>query len=347
MNKDLLNKPKIVFIIEHCDYKGYYPFERAATLTSELKSYADLFIFLKNPNQQSITYFTENKQTPVLFEQFKQLAKTIRNLEVDLIVYDGPDSSIEQIEMIRPFCETLVHLDDLGDGAKRADFIFNVLYEDDAEATTSHEMNGTHFFISNPTLIEVRNERLKKDVTLQDSIPHVAIYFEDGDPNNLTYRTLRHLNQLQIPLKISVILDDDYMHPAEDLTIMTLSRKNSMIVRGKLGISNALIHADCLICNSLYTPYKAAFIGIPCITTAQHERELSYSFPQEKYGFIHIGLGRKMKQSIIQNALMELILHEHLRKKAVQRQRHLNLEKNNSYMTSLLLDIVHHRHSFS
>ena len=91
-------KQKIAMIIEHCEYKGYYPFERAAILAQHLSNETSLFIFLKNANETSIQRFISIGITPILFDHFKELPKTIRNLQVDLIIYDGADSSIEQVE---------------------------------------------------------------------------------------------------------------------------------------------------------------------------------------------------------------------------------------------------------
>lgn len=340
-------KQKIAMIIEHCEYKGYYPFERAAILAQHLSNETSLFIFLKNANETSIQRFISIGITPILFDHFKELPKTIRNLQVDLIIYDGADSSIEQVEQIRPFCETLVHFDDFGEGAMLANFNLKALFEEPREQPIMNEVNGTYFFAVNDLLQEIRAQRQLKIKSFDEDAPHVVIYFEDGDANNLTFRTLRHLTQLHIPLKISVLLDNDYRHSTDELSMMALSRRNTKLVRDDFAITESLINADCLICNSLYTPYKAAFIGIPCITAAQHERELSNAFTRETNGFIHLGLGRKMKQSQIQNALMELLLHESRRERAVKRQQSLQLELNNDLLEKLILDLAYARYNIA
>lgn len=347
MNNQSKAKPKLAFIIEHSDYKGYYPFERAAILAQQLQDEQNLFIFLKNASKPAVDYFTRNNLTPVLFDNFKELTKMIRNLEVDVIIYDGPDSNREQTEWIRPFCQTLIHFDDFGEGATLADFRLNALYEEKNELREPNELFGSHFFVASAELENIRKQRTKQLATLFDNNPHVAIYYEDGDANNLTYRTLRHLIQLQIPLKISVLIDDHYLHSLDDLTMMALSRKNITIVRGELAIQNALITADCLICNHLYTPFKAAYIRIPCITAAQHEKELALGFASEDNGFLHIGLGRKMKQSHIQNALMELILHDSIRKRTILLQQNLKLEQNEGRLKKMIVDIMQQHDPFS
>ena len=58
---------------------------------------------------------------------------------------------------------------------------------------------------------------------------------------------------------------------------------------------------------------------------SQNDFELGLAFPKEQHGFVHLGLGRKVKQSNLLNAIMEPLLHETLRKRAIDRQISLNL----------------------
>lgn len=170
--------------------------------------------------------------------------------------------------------------------------------------------------------------------------PHIVIYFEDGDQDNLTYRTLRHLTQLQIPLKITIILDELYNHPTDDLQLMALSRRHTTIRRGCSEFYNLLPQANILIGNALYTPYKVATVGVPYIALAQNELQVQNFYVKESNGFIHLGLGRKIKQSSLQNAVMELLLHEERRNRAIQRQKMLRLSQNNDVLKALLHDLA-------
>ena len=61
-------------------------------------------------------------------------------------------------------------------------------------------------------------------------------------------------------------------------------------------------------------------------------------------GFIHLGLGRKIKQSAIQNAVMEFLLHEHRRDRAIRKQLSLEVLTNNEILQALLLDFAYGRH---
>ncbi|MEL3960035.1 CMP-N-acetylneuraminic acid synthetase [Lysinibacillus endophyticus] len=336
------SKKKIAFVVEFNVVKGYYPLERTAILAKLLKDEEEVYIFLKQCGQEAIEIFTDLQLSPILFDQLDELKTQLRNLGPDLIVQDGKDTIVEQVEQIRPFCKTLVHFDDFGEGGELADGNIHALFEEVRENTARNILGGTYAFAVKDTLKSIASSRVSNELS---DPPHIVVAYEDGDENNLTYRTLRHLTQLQIPLKITIAIDSQYKHSIEDLQMMVLSRRNTKLLKDEQALEKLLPEADIVICNANYTPYKVASVGIPCITAAQNERELNNAFPREHHGFIHLGLGRKMKQSNIQNAVMELLLHEARRERAVRKQFQLEIHENNEVLKSLLLDFAYERHN--
>ena len=244
--------------------------------------------------------------------------------------------------MIRPFCKTLVLFDDFGEGAELADCNIISLMEEPRENTAQNILAGSFAFAVTDTLKSIAESRVSNELS---NPPHIVVAYEDGDVNNLTYRTLRHLTHLQIPLKVTIAIDREYKHSVGDLQMMVLSRRNTKVFKDDKPLEKLLPEADIVICNGNYTPYKVATVGIPCIVAAQNERELNNIFPRENNGFINLGLGRKMKQSNIQNAVMELLLHEARRERAVRKQIQLEIQDNNDVLKSLLLDFAYERHN--
>lgn len=343
------NSKKIAFIIEHSALKGYYPFERAVHLATEMKRNADVHLFMKHAPQQAIESSLENGVTPILFEYWRELYASVRNMQFDLIVIDSDSVAQDCMQQLSAYCGAIVHLDDVGERAKESLYHFTCFEEELFEGNTENVVVSPYFFIPDKQLLTIRNERLLRaiPITETNTPPHVVIYFEHGDPFNCTYRTLRHLVQLHIPIQISVIIDEYYAHELDDLKLMVLSRKRCQIVQTKQEIERTLINADCLICNHVYTPYKAAYIQIPCITAAQYEPELNFTFPREENGFTHIGLGRKMKQSHLQNAVMEVLLHETIRTQMIKRQQAIQFDSNRAILPSLLHHIAHEEYNIS
>ncbi len=336
------NTKKVAFIIEHCPIKGSYPFERIQIL-SELLEEHHVTMFVKADAEFVDRQFKQLPIPPVMFEKYEEVGRALRQLEVDLIVQDGKDSLIEYVESLRPYCKTIIHFDDFGSGRELADCNILALFEEvgTGEALPPNTLAGSYAFAVHPRLQQIASARQDAE---EQELPHIVVAFEDGDENNLTYRTLRHLTQLHIPLQISVAIDDDYKHSIGDLQMMLLSRRHANILKKEDALYELLPQADIVVCNNNYTPYKVAAIGIPCITLAQHEREIPYAFARELNGFIHLGLGRKIKQSSIQNAVMELLLHDHRRQRAIDKQLSLDILSNNEILQSLLLDFANGRH---
>ena len=131
--------------------------------------------------------------------------------------------------------------------------------------------------------------------------------------------------QLQIPLKVSVIIGEQYAHDTSTIRMMALERRNTTVLVPPYNCAEVYATADIILCASGYMPYEIAVMGIPCVVLAQNDFEVGLAFPKEQHGFIHLGLGRKVKQSSLLNAIMEPLLHEPLRKKAIARQTALGL----------------------
>ncbi|MFJ7920701.1 PseG/SpsG family protein [Lysinibacillus fusiformis] len=339
----IVPKKTIVFIIESCIDKGLYPFERVSTLAKLLKN-EKVFIFVKTPSNDGIQILLNEGLTPVLFDHFNELPKQMKGIQPDLIVRDGRNSEALQVQDLRPFCKTIIHFDDFGEGGQACDCVLLALYHEVKDYLPSHYIGGS-FVFALPE--DYQNFSDRPESKTPENPPHIVVAFEDGDEHNLTYRTLRHLTQLQIPLQITVMIDDSYRHAIDDLQMMVLSRRNTAILRDKNALLKLLPKADVIICNANYTPYKIASYGVPCITLAQSEAELLHAFPREQNGFIHLGLGRKMKQSQIQNAVMEFLLHEARSERAVKKQCQLNLISNNETLLELLLDFAYDRHNIA
>ena len=99
--------------------------------------------------------------------------------------------------------------------------------------------------------------------------------------------------QLQIPLKVTVLVGKNYSHDMSNFVLWRLadgihSLKNNLIILPK-----SIASADIVLCASGYMPYEVAVMGIPCVVLAQNDFELSLAFPKEKHGFIHLGAGTK------------------------------------------------------
>lgn len=323
---------KVAFIAEQCDTKGHYPIERMLILYNLLDD-AERFLFIKSSDEKLEKLYAAYNVTPVIYEKIDEVAKAIRNLQIDTIIQDGKNTPHESVQKLKPFCQTYIQIDNFADGNLLADYNLFTYVDELLELQAPKALIGSHCFALPKAFQEMRQPVTNEPF----DHPHIVVYFEDGDPNNLTFRCVRHLMQLQIPVQISVIIDDNYKHPTDELQLMLLSHKNAKLKRHSL---DALQSATIVIGNANYTPFKIAHLNIPYIALAQNEHELGNSCVKEDNGFIHLGLGRKIKQSMLQNAVMELLLHEDRRARAIRRQHNLKVHHNNELLKSLLYELM-------
>lgn len=311
-------KKSIAIYVCNTNEKGAYPFRRAQAIAQAL------------PKSIEITYITAKKDQPFLSnctvicaENHRELIAALKNIKPHLLLRDSGSTSKEEVKNIQEIVPSIIHFDDFGAGGELANFVIQTLYTETNEKQSDHYIVGAETFIADAQIKPYQKIGLHKETNTH--LPHLVVTFGDEDQNNLTFRALRHLLNLQIPLKITILIGEHYEHDLMDLRMMALSRKNTTIQQAPKKHTEILSSADIVLCAAGYAPYEIATMGIPCIVLAQNDFESALDFPNERNGFIHLGLGRKIKQSNLLNAVMELLLHDSLRERMIKRQIDLNL----------------------
>lgn len=323
-------KKKLAIYIHDTDGKGTYPLRRALTIVHSLPKSIEILFIGAEKFQSALKDFQF-----ISIKNHHELIKTLQDKMPDLLIRDSGATSKEEIEKMKEIVPTIIHFDDFGEGGKLADLVIQTLYSDAHEKPLDHYIVGIDTFVADEQLASFKQVGLgKKNIS---PLPHLVVTFGDEDASNLSYRTLRHLSHLQIPLKVTVLVGEHYQHDLTELKMMALGRRNTVIKRLPENPAEFLSTADIVLCSSGYTPYEVGVMGIPCIVLAQNEFETTLDFPTEQNGFVHLGPGRKVKQSILLNAVMELLLHDSLRIKAIERQIGLNLGEGKEIICEAIL----------
>lgn len=84
--------------------------------------------------------------SPILFEHFDELPKHMKGIQPDLIVRDGRNSESWQVHNLRPFCKTIIHFDDFGEGGQACDCVLLALYQEVKDYLPSHYIGGSFAF---------------------------------------------------------------------------------------------------------------------------------------------------------------------------------------------------------
>ncbi|ARK25228.1 hypothetical protein SporoP37_11550 [Sporosarcina sp. P37] len=309
---------KIAIYLSITDGKGSYPLRRARKLANTLKNEAEI-IFLYDQH----TPFPDENFTCHKVIGPSSFITQVSKLQPDLLIRDAGPSNRDEMSKLVELVPSILHFDDFGDGGQLTDWVIQTLYPETQELCADHYITGPDTFITDASLHPYRHAGLKRKPPSSSS--RLVISFGDEDPGNLTFRALRHLKQLQIPLSVTVVLGDNYKHDVSEIQMMALSRRNTRVVQAPDNRAELFSEADMILCDACYTPYEVAVIGVPCIVLAQNEFESNLGFPTEKNGFIHLGLGRKVTQSNLLNAIMEPLLHDARKERAIKRQLQIDI----------------------
>ncbi|MFC4410755.1 PseG/SpsG family protein [Chungangia koreensis] len=316
-----VGKKKVVFSCKYSATSGLYHAERSLAAADMLSEWDILFLI--DESSKEIKNLIEGKGYKTRFVSgSSSFISVLREECPDLLVRDGDQTDLDEAKLVREIVSAIIHLDDFGTGGQEADLVLHSLYQENREPYPSHYVSGPDSYIVPEDFVAFKHQGKEKELS---PVPHLVVYHGYEDPENLTYRTLRHILQLQIPLRVTILLGEGYKHSKDDIQMMALGRRNTTIVKPPYSLPEELAKADIVVCSAGYTPYEVAVIGLPCIVIAQNEQELQNAFPKEENGFIHLGLGRKVKQSLLLNAIMEMLLHDARRERAVKRQLALNL----------------------
>lgn len=322
---------KLAYLLNTLPHRGLYPADRAKTLLPALNT-TDCKFFVPSSNTSLIAYLETLNIKAILFRNNANLLEEMKLFSPNCIIHDSGNSEKDLIRHLKTFNCPLIHFDDHGDGGALADIVFQALYENPKDISKENYVYGPTGYIPAHKIVYKNNNML------QDP-PHIVVAFPHEDPENLTYRTLRHLVQLHIPLQISVIVDENYKHDITELKRFALTRKSIKVISTKEPESY-IYTSDIVITSGAYTPFLVAQLKIPCIILCAHEEEMNYAFPQEVNGFANLGLGRKIKQSYLQNAVMEIILHDNRRKAYIQKQQHIQFSSNLEDVVNLINETI-------
>lgn len=307
----------IALCLSSTEEKNGYPLRRALRIAEELSTEATIVFITESTHLDLPTAYRRMEAST-----HRALLQVVSFLKPDLLIRDTGSTVKEEAEAIRKIVPSLLHFDDFGEGGHAADFVIQTLYGEDATDVTGRSKTGIRTFMPDPRCAYLRK---KRDQQTFGDPPRLLIAFGEKDPGNLTFRAFRHVMNLQIPLSVTVLLGKSYEHDAGTLQMMALSRRNTTVKKAPHDFLELAAESDIVLCGGGYMPYDVASIGVPCIVLAQNSFESELQFPTDRDGFSHLGLGRKVKQSNLLNAIMEPLLHDSLRKRDIDRQLALPL----------------------
>jgi spore coat polysaccharide biosynthesis predicted glycosyltransferase SpsG/CMP-N-acetylneuraminic acid synthetase len=228
---------------------------------------------------------------------------TILKLKPDLVINDILNTEEKYIKKLKENNIKVVNFEDLGEGSKYADLVFNDLY-DEPQLKGDNYLWGYKYVILRDEFYEATpNEKI-------DEVKEILITFGGTDQNNLTLIILKSIiNKCKEKnIKINILCGNGYRYKKElEDYINTINYSNIEIFYGVSMVSKIMEKSQIAISSNGRTVYELAHIHIPSIIISHHKREATHTFASLKRGFINLGVVDENTPLLIKEKFEKLI----------------------------------------
>ncbi len=293
----LLKQKKIIIKTDATQEIGTGHIYRGLSIASKLINHEVLFLI--DENKKLGTDIIQNYNYPyITHSNNEDLLNKINNFKPDIVINDILNTDEEYIKSLKNKDYFVINFEDIGDGAKYADLVFDALYEH--KIPFKNVYSGHKYYILKDEFYYQNYKEIKPEVN------EILLTFGGTDPNNLTKKTLDAILESNYDSKIKIILGLGYKYKKEFQEEYS-KYSNIEIFENVKNISEHMISADLIFTSAGRTMYEIASIGVPCICLCQNKRELTHIFANIDNGFINLGLGVEVSKEDIIETLENII----------------------------------------
>jgi len=222
----------------------------------------------------------------------------------NLVVNDVLNTTEREVLVQRTAGYRVVNVEDLGPGARLADWVINALYP--ADPGSDDNVSSGHDYATLRT--EFQHLPLKD---IRPRAQRVLITFGGTDPTRLGPRCARLLCDLGVEIRVVVghtAPDDDFPDGIE-----VVHRVRSMAAE--------MMAADLILTSAGRTVYEAAATGTPVAVLAQGARDATHAHLDFHSGVIFLGIGPLVDDAHIVDVVRRLLADHGLRTELSHRLR--------------------------
>ncbi|AUN11673.1 UDP-2,4-diacetamido-2,4,6-trideoxy-beta-L-altropyranose hydrolase [Clostridium botulinum] len=309
----LLKRKKIVIRADATNEIGTGHIYRGMNIASKITEHEVVFL-MDCKCKLGIEIVGKNNYPIYTFEN--NLLDTIDKLNPDIIINDILDTDKEYIKELKNKGIFTINFEDLGEGAKYANLVFNALYEHKIPLRNAY--SGYKYYI-------LRDEFYGyKDRDIKETVNNILVTFGGTDPSNLTEKTLEALLKINYDKDINVVLGLGYKDK-KNIHEKYKNFKNISIHNSIKNMSEYMYNADLVITSGGRTMYEVVSLKTPCLVLCQNERELTHIFGHSGNGVINLGMGKYITDSMLRSNLNEVITDFELRKEMKERMESIDL----------------------
>jgi len=288
------NRKKILFVVSGYREIGLGHVYNSLILASDILDHQ--VEFLVDRKSQLAFEKIASKNYTVYIQKSNDLIEDIEARQPDVIINDRLDTEASDVQRLKRMGLKVINFEDLGEGAKHADLVINAIYPE-------RQILPDHYF--GHDYVVLRDEFiLTKPMPVADKVSKVLLTFGGVDPDNLTKKVLQAIHgycqSKGIELSVVTGFGYRYQNSLDEF-------ENVQVFSNTMSISDHMVRADIAFTSAGRTTYEIASLRVPCIVLAQNERELSHLFASAEFGFLNLGLGKKLSFEAILEHFVQLV----------------------------------------
>ena len=332
--ENLLKKQTIVFRVDGDNEIGLGHVYRMITLANRMVFNHNIFFLMNETKKLGIEKVEEYNYPIITFKDKKELFKKTEKINPDIVINDILDTDKEYILKLKTNGYFVVNFEDLGEGSEFANIVINALYEN-SYPPRNHYYGYKYECLRDEFYIFPQKE-------IEKEVKEILITFGGTDPNNLTLKTLKAVQQLNLKdIFIKVILGLGYNQKEELCNYANTLKREGFIIDIKENVkmmAKEIYNTNIVITSNGRTIYEVASIGTPCISISQNEREARHLFVHNSKGIMYLGMAYNVSEDNIASAIKGLIENYKLRKEMNKKLLKFDLKKGIDRVLRLIFD---------
>ena len=291
----------------------------------------DILIIMKADKNLGLKKFKEHLYNVKCISNDKEFWKIVRDFKPDIVFNDILNTTTNYIKKLKNRGIFVVNFEDLGEGRKFADLVFNPIFENKKQL--KNEFYGSNYAC-------VREEfRVFKRKKIRKNIEKIAITLGGIDKNNNTLKIISIIKKFKLlkNVRIEVILGLGFKHKKKLLQLIKEmnSDYNIKIIEKVDLLSKHLIDCDFVITANGRTVFEIASLNIPIISLSVNKREQQHNFVRKFDVGYHLDFSKNTADEL-KNSIKSM-MNFSIRNKKIKNLEKQNLRKGNSRVISKIM----------
>lgn len=275
----LLNKQKVAIYVNGNNKRGIGHIYRALEIADEFFIKPDIYY---DVNQTDVKVFGKTTHTLKPIDGIAELYEICKRENYTVFVNDILTTSIDYMIGLRSVLPNakIINFEDDGEGAQKADLVFNALYHD---AEVPQMYAGEKFYICGKTFT------FYEPIKIKEKVERVFIAFGGADPQNYSDRLLNIVCKPEYKDYHFIVVLGRAKYNVDQLLEFN-KYDNIEVLYDVHNMPELMTSCDIAYTSRGRTGYELCLLGIPSIAMAQNHREEKHGFVCNENGFNYIGL---------------------------------------------------------